>query len=105
VSSYTCEVCLEGSYMQNGTCKGCPQGFSSQRASIGIESCLLCPKGHRTVRNTNILTRTLLDSPYLCEPCPVGMFSSKIGTTCTPCANGYTTRSLGSTSPLFCVAV
>lgn len=98
-SAFTCDVCQEGFYMENQTCKLCPGQLSSPRASVGINSCTLCPRGSRTIQNPDWLSSV----PYACSPCPVGMFSSKIGTICTPCAKGYTTAGIGSTSPLLCI--
>ena len=97
-SGLACDSCPPGTYLNissvslaSNKCEDCPKGTSSEAGSIGIQSCL-CPPGHRGVAS-GFFSRQIT-----CEPCPVGFFSSKMGSVCIQCPEGYTTQDPGSTS-------
>jgi hypothetical protein len=96
-SGLSCDTCPQNMYLnisshvQDNRCLSCPQGMTSEKGSVGLQSCM-CPPGKRAVI-TYWVSGTLI-----CESCPKGFFSSKIGSTCISCPRGYTTEDIGSTS-------
>ena len=82
------EECASGQYYDFASCRDCPLGTVSPPNSIGISSCR-CPPGF-FIASTE------------CVPCPRGMFSSTISSTCSKCPPNFTTETTGATSLLEC---
>ena len=90
--SASCESCPVGKFSKGNKsdCVNCAEGYYN--AFVGASACRLCPPAYTSRPGQTYCI------PSLCDGCPVGKYSSKIGSTssdaCIDCASG--TYSLGT---------
>ena len=95
--SSECGSCPAESYLNTflRRCDACPTGSTSPAGSVGPLSCM-CGKGMRSAFRQE-------DGMLQCELCPLNMYSSSPGFSCTPCPQGMVTLSRGTTMARDCV--
>lgn len=104
-----CGRCNAGQYFDTSkkTCVSCPQGSYTNTTNTQLQ-CNTCADGTTNTATGNTSCSTSCAAGTYgkagqCYSCPIGTYSDTTGVTaCTPCPDGYTTPSSGSTSSSAC---
>ena len=96
----SCEVCVEGAVLFNGTCKSaCPQGYYAQAISSQNHlqyNCTPCSSACSSCNGSSLYDCTTCSSGFyysngMClVSCPNGYFPSNVSGTCAPCPSTCT---------------
>ena len=99
-----CTLCAAGQYQPNAgetSCIECPEGRAKvvgTEATPATTPCIVCPKGYYTASTT---------ASAICTECPLGKFSTRLGTKgtstsddCTQCNAGMYGDQLALASPI-----
>lgn len=103
-SDKTCIKCEAGTYQSESnytgsSCTACPSGQTSEPGAASCSAPLSCDPGYKLVQTSSGKTCVA------CEPGTYQHEENYTGSECTPCQNGATNRTAGSTSCDMCMRV